>query len=246
MRRLAIALVFLGACYEPIPVPPRDVAAEQRAAQYQAAVAACRAAEADPKAPADYVARCRAARWRDSGVMCFDEKLGERAVRITCTLSVLGRAPDFDTAYEKTVQHAAYAALSSGKTHMILVGQEPITEAVQNSTTPVTCKQRHPGLYALAAAANANQPDATTNCQRGVAWFSNQINCTTRYREPMPPPRFDCTGGEQTSTPISFTTRDTYELLTADEAAQRNNPALPAGRRPWSAQFIAQTFAGLR
>lgn len=128
---------------------------------------------------------------------------------------------------------------------MILYGQEPITEAVQNSTTPVTCAQRHPALYALAAGLAAGQPDATTNCQRGVGFFSGQVNCTTNYRRPLPEPRFDCSGGEQVATPVSATTRDTYELLTDDEAKARNDPALPAMRRPWSARFIATVYAGL-
>jgi hypothetical protein len=87
-------------------------------------------------------------------------------------------------------------------------------------------------------------PDATTNCERG---FGGSVRCETRVREKtLPPPRLECSGGDVVSTLTSVTTRNHYELLTADEVAIRDNPSLPPDRRANDATAVARRFEGLR
>lgn len=209
---------------------------------------ACRRAEADPKAPPAYVHDCRAERWRLSGIYCTDNRLNDRLVQVTCELPAWSGTPDFGTGLEKSLQSAAFAALSAGRTYLILAGEDPLEGHFQNSTTPVQCEQKDRGRYAAAqffSAMAASGPDATTTCRQQ---FGGATTCDTKVRQqpPMPQPQFECYGGDQISNLTSTTARQRFELLTDEEAAGRMDPNLPLDRRPWSARWVAQTFSDMR
>jgi hypothetical protein len=220
---------------------------EQREAEARAA-AACRSAEADPKADPKYVHQCVVTRWAYSRIDCTDVRLSEKIVQVTCQLPIWpGLQPDFYTATEKAIQHAAYAALAAGKPYFIGAGADPVVGHYRNSTTPVTCDVKNRGLYAAAAvfASAGSSPGVQTNCST----FGNMTNCNSTGSfapRPIPQPQYECTGGQATSDLVGAGTSDRYELLTPEEAAARNDPDLPAGRRPFSARAIAQLFSGMQ
>lgn len=219
----------------------------ERAREIQAAEN-CKRAEADPaRAAPDYLHQCRAARWARSGVYCSDSRIGDRLVEVACEVPARdGAPPDFRTAYEKILQRAAYSALSAGKPYVVFAGEEPMQMKFRDSVTPVSCRQRNPGLYAAAsifAAAGSAGPAASTNCRT----MGSMTTCDTTVRQPapMPQPTYDCTGGDQTSTAVGATLRERYELIDASELAARSDPNLPPVRRPWDAHTVAATFSGL-
>jgi hypothetical protein len=185
----------------------------------------------------------RRARWEASGVTCIDRRIDERHIAVSCTLPARNGDADMVTGNEKMYQVAAFAALSAGKEFFVFAGRDHVDGSFSESRTPVQCEERNRGLRALAAGLAAMGPDATTNC----TGFGNSTSCVTavRQRPELPPPQYDCTGGEITKTLLSVSTTEYFELLSAQEAAARDNPQLPAFRRPFTASGIAKLFAGL-
>ncbi|HVT07876.1 MAG TPA: hypothetical protein VHO67_10480 [Polyangia bacterium] len=175
-------------------------------------------------------------------------RLSENIVQVTCQLPVgPGAAPDFYTATEKAIQHAAFATLAAGKSYFIGAGEDPVAARYRTSNVPVTCNVKNRGLYAAASlfAAAGSSSGVQTTCSTS----GNTTNCSSSgslETRPRPEPQYECTGGETTSDLVGATTSDRYELLTPEEAAARNDPDLPPARRPFSARAIAQLFAGLQ
>jgi hypothetical protein len=252
--RLAVLFLALGAtasgcatgdsngCWtEECRVRATNAAFERDRQQAPAPPTECEIAEANPATAAPAVVqRCRAARWQASRIACSDRRISTFTVEVTCSLPV---PADFSTSFEKSIQLAAFAALSAGRTGFVMSGDDLLQGQYEDSTTPVQCEQKNRALYALASGLRASQPSATTTCRPG---FSGSVVCDTHEQAPLPPPAIECTGGTATSRLVSIITHTRFELLTAEEAARAENPNLPAARQPWSAGLVAQAFAGLR
>jgi len=183
-------------------------------------------------------------RWEASGVTCLDRRLDERHISVACDLPNRPGGPDMASGNEKMFQLAAFAALSAGKSFFIFTGREPVSGSFSESKSPVECEEKNRGLRALAAGLAAMGPDATSNCSTSMG----NTYCETRVRQrpELPPPEFDCKGGDVTRTLLSAKTVEYFELLTAQEAAARDNPDLPAWRRPFSAASVSKVYSGLR
>lgn len=216
----------------------------------------CRESLRDPDADKDAKRACarwlprlfyteRQERWRASGIHCADKRSGEGRVEVSCTLPVSsGSDADFLTASEKSLQLAAFAALGAGKAYIIFAGSEQIEGRIAESTAPVRCEESRGEVsrlgLALQAMSESLQPTATTQCRPGL--LGTDCETYVHTPPPRPSPRIECTGGNVVRTLTSIKTRDYYDLLGEEDAAQRENDLLPAERRPMRADKTARTF----
>lgn len=187
----------------------------------------------------------RRARWQTSGVACFDHRTSDRLVEVSCDVPVRpDGATSFMVAFEKSVQLAAYAALSSGLTNTIVVGKDRLRGRLSTSTTPVECEAESPGVFGLRVYAWAllGGDSIRTECSSAGV----NMSCTTNPGVPAPTPGVHCRGGESIASITSWHMMTQYEALSADEAARRDSPLLPLDRRPLAAASIARRFDGLR
>jgi hypothetical protein len=187
----------------------------------------------------------RRLKWQMSGVVCFDHRVTERLVEVSCDIPVPpNETPNFEVAFEKSQQLAAFAALSSGLTHTIVVGKDKVRGKVSTSTTPVECEVESSESFALRSFAWALMGGGTieTDCST----FGASTRCTTTPATPPPSPRMHCHGGTMVESVTSVRVTTQYEVLTTEEARLRDSPMLPPDRRALAAAPIARLFEGLR
>jgi hypothetical protein len=136
---------------------------EQRARQ-TAASEACAHAEARPAGvdPA-YVHGCRVKRWQQSGIICHDDRVGDKLIEITCDVPAVVGPPDLVTASEMMQKRAAAVTLAAGRTFLVLAGEDPPFMNFRNTARYASCESTGPlGLTSDCHTVSAPAPVSAT------------------------------------------------------------------------------------